>query len=253
MPHGNNPEGSSSLPNSVREHVALMSRGSRAITGIGGVTGAYGIYELVEGAGRQSGWVWLAVGFAVLFLAQIHAVQAAIRQRDAARGAARSVTQQVASIESSDRTEISNVRMTIGDSTAGLRRRPRRRWWPRVLEDEQRIDLANRCEACAAEMLAWLHRPEPRPDVTGLDSNERWQEERRVGDEHRAETVRVFHTQFTARARDLLNECAEAGYALDPALEEIRVEGEIHWYQREPLAEGLAIAGRRVRRRSKRL
>lgn len=80
-----------------------------------------------------------------------------------------------------------------------------------------------------------------------------WDAEMRARDEHRNETALVFHRDYATRIRDLLNECVEAGYSLEPELERFRVRGDAFRHDMQMAAEGVGIAGRRVRRDSKKL
>jgi len=240
----------------VREHFALMSRALVTVGGLGGIGGTIGGIQLAQGVHGQGPWVWFAAGLGLLFVSQIWAVQRAITERNAARTNARVITQKAIQMDvgaSIHGSSISNLYMsTESDAASVLARRPRRRLWPRVLEEGERVDLADRCAACSKEMLEWLHRPEP-PWHTRGD----WEKNNLAHDAHRNETEREFNLRYVARARDLLNECAEAGYSLDATLESVRLhegfDGEIRWHSRREVAEGLGVVGFRVRRRSKRL
>lgn len=245
---------SSLVPARVLEHVRLMTRGAYVIGGTGGVAGIVGAYQLVQGAHGVSPWKWFALAAVLLFLSQIYAVQTALKQRDRARRNLLSQTVTgVAVGEGSHRgIRIQDTRVSVGDSSPLTVSRPRKRWWPRLLTPEEQDDLAARCEACSKECLEFLHRPQPRETLRAMTEAEREREDR-AQDEHRAETGRRFHAEFSPRIRDLLNECAEAGYSLDAQLERYRLEGQAHWHEMHMAAEGLGVAGRRVRRGAKRL
>src|ERR1700739_1708002 len=74
-----------SLHPRAREHIALMSKGVIALSGASGLAGIYGVYVLIHEAHHSSGWFWLFLGAATLFLTQIQVVQRALKERDAAR------------------------------------------------------------------------------------------------------------------------------------------------------------------------
>lgn len=205
----------------------------------------------------RAGWMWLFFGAVALVLLAFWRFHEMRQERDAAKTSVQSVTQKLidmgenASLGESA-VSMTNIRMAAGETNAGAaRRRSQRRWFRRILDDAQREDLASRCEVCSVEILEWLHRAEPQSHAS--DPSERWQENERLRNAHRAETESVLASRFVARGRDLLNECAEAGYSLNPDLEEMRVGGDIQWFNRDAFAQGIGIVGRRVARGSKRL
>jgi hypothetical protein len=98
------------MPPRVREHIALMSRIVLATSGVGGVAGLYGVYRLIHETHHRSGWFWLSLGFALLFVAQIKTVQRALRERDTARHG-----QDAAVRERDERHQSSVTGVSMGD------------------------------------------------------------------------------------------------------------------------------------------
>ncbi len=236
----------------VRAHLALVGKGAFAIGGAGGVVGVYGVAQLVQhGVKHSSGWMWLALCFLVLFLAQIRAVQAALAM---AEGRSAGVTQTAVSM-AAGATVPGNISLDRIQMSAGqlpMVSKPKRRRFDRRLSDTERINLADRCENCSKEVLGWLFRPEPITAWTGTEEERAASE--RAREEHKSETERVFQSQHVARIRDLLNECAEAGYSLSSGLEVVRTgSAQIEWHNRQAIAEELGVVARRVRRGAKRL
>lgn len=243
------------LPLPVREHFSLMGRVVLAITGAGGLLGLLGVYQLVHGAPHhhRSAWFWLSLAFVILFLAEVRVAQRALGQRNAARSATHAITQTMVGIgegASIEGMHLSSNRMTIGSelhtyAPQYLRRRRR-------LNGAERADLAVRCDTYSKELLEHLHRPSPSHWLLHQSD-----EERRIADEHRhafdQETDRIFFVQHAGRARDLLNECLECGFSLEPELERFRTDGWANTLTMETVGQGLAVLASRVGRDARRL
>lgn len=248
-----------SLKSRITEHIALMGRYVIGISGIGGVLGVIGAVQLIEhGAKHASGWLWLAGGLAVGFVAQIWAVQRALTERHAAVSALAAASQgsitgvAMQNVEAApEGVRISGTHIVVGAGGPALHP-SRRRLFPRILSEEERCDLARRCEECSHELLELLHEPHFSYASLSPAVIEAAQRER---DKRREEAERRFETEFTVRIRDLMNECVEAGYALDKFSDGFRVgypfPASVH--EMRPAGEAIGILGRRVARRSKKL
>jgi hypothetical protein len=104
-----------------------MTATARAFTGIGGVLDVIGIVLLIEhGPKHASPWLWISAG-----------LLAWMRGR-----------------RIPGRVQMDRIQMTTGATPAPYS--PKRRWLPRLLTDEEREDLASRCEACSREGLSCL-------------------------------------------------------------------------------------------------
>ena len=60
-----------------------MGKDMLSISGVGGFAGLYGAYELIH-EHHHSGWFWLFLGAAILFVGQIRIVQRLLKERDEA-------------------------------------------------------------------------------------------------------------------------------------------------------------------------
>jgi hypothetical protein len=197
-------------------------------------------------------WMWLFIGAVVVIALAFSRFHQMRKERDDVKRLAGTITQTMVQAEGdvTGRLDVQGNRMTIGSGTATSTRRGRR-WFSRILSEEERQGLADRCDACSHEALEFLHRPEPGYSVWGSEDERRAQDAAR--DAHQAETEQRFQSQFVTRIRDLLNECAEAGYAFDAEVERLRVGGDVGWHDKQTLAEAVGAAGHRVRRGSKKL
>lgn len=136
-----------------------MTKGAFAASGAGGVLGFIGAVELVaRGPAHASGWMWVAAGCLVLFVAQIWAVQQALEQREKARASGGSITGVDIGEGAFFGGQISmhgNV-WGVGPRQFLKRRKRRRHWWHRLtLDAREQRELAMRGRELGSQLLAF--------------------------------------------------------------------------------------------------
>lgn len=201
----------------VREHLALMTKGAFAVSGAGGALGIVGVVQLVShGPKHASGWMWIAAGAAVLFLAQIWAVQKALEEREVARRTGGAVTGMVVQDSASAAFHSSTLSITTGSATP----RKERRRSSRHLPQQERECRAERGRALAARLQSFdFEHPNTMPPRLPGEEMQDWHQRRQASTE---EIHRAYIRQFAGPIAEWIDEAEEAGASppmeLRPAL-----------------------------------
>jgi hypothetical protein len=227
-----------------------MGRSALAVTGIGSLLSGYGLYELIKEGNHHEALFWLFLGVGLLFLAQVGAVQRALKEREAARASA-SVTGIGVGGDISGGVISGNV--TQVGLVAPRRSRSRR---CHLSEDQQRQlaergrQIADRLNDFSAERrrMASPLRFAPR----GASQEEwhlRWEQESDEHDRHAKETHAKYHRWHVGEMAAWLDEAREAGF--DDVPNELRAIAYSNLSGPTPIedvARGLYVLAGRIER-----
>lgn len=239
----------------LRRHFALATREAIALIGLGSLADVYGVFGLLTHRHHHSPWFWLFLGTVLLLLGEIRIAHRAISQRDDARVSATTIRQKFIEVAEGATvqglTALDNQMVAYAGETFDARAvgGGRKRW----LRRGARLDLADRCNRCSTELLSWFHDQTRRPYRPWPQDEEARERADREDHEQREDVAREFAVRFAVQARDLLNECSEAGYQLPPDLDTYRRSGWTNQLTMEEVGQGLGVLALRLRRKARRL
>jgi len=203
----------------ARTHIALVGKGAFALGGFGGAVGLYGGYELISQA-QESDWFWVAMGFALLFFAQVPAVQRAIKQAEEARSS---------NLQQASQTliEASNSQVTMSGNVqemhlpGGPAQKKRRRWRHVRLSLPERERLTELGESLAGRILEFHgERRQAAPqfspwgrEATPEEKREHFNREQADRDDHSTETLTLYHQRFVGELAVWLDQVEDAGFS----------------------------------------